>query len=439
MFIMRFVLNLLILPAFICPPQVFAQGLAAPKKNSAMLYQKVLQIAEKKADLMSRSLPAGNVMIVQSEKNKAVKEELIARISKMEASTNAEVAEFKKSMVKLNEQELSEMSHELQGYLNAMTETEIMKLAETLKESRQYEDEAMQFTSAFTLNEKRMAIKSALQDDLGFLRSVYNKKLAKATKEELKKDLQTNLNTFAAQSSNKADTKKILQISLIALAGIALATWGISSAVYGARLSRIRSDREAKLSELQKNLNAQYQAYKDQLTTEEMNFLKSNGYVRVVCGTYDQPDSILCNRYDYKVFSGQKHCQVYCYRSLTTGKETLHEPAICTSPWIPSDCYDPKEYWDAYARGEDDGYADGYDSGYSRGEDDGSSDGYYDGKSDGYDDGYDDGYAYGYDDGYDSGYSPMKRRGFIPLKVSEEYLKGFKDGLEQYRILFLNI
>lgn len=435
MFIMRFVFSLLILPAFICPPQVFAQGLAAPKKSSAMLYQKVLQIAEKKADLMSRSLPAGNVMIVQSEKNKAVKEELVARISKMEASTNAEVAEFKKSMVKLNEQELSEMSHELQGYLNAMSETEIMNLAQTLRESRQYDDEAMQFTSAFTLNEKRIAIKAALQSDLSFLRSVYNKKLAKASKDELKKDLESNLKTFSAQSSNKADTKKILQISLIALAGVALATWGISSAVYGARLSRVRSDREAKLAELQKNLNAQYAAYKDQLTNEEMNFLKNNGYVRVVCGTYDQPDSILCNRYNYKVFSGQKHCQVYCYRNLATGKETLHEPAICTSPWIPSDCYDPKEYWDAYARGEDDGYDDGYSSGYSRGD----SDGYSDGRSDGYDDGYSDGYSYGYDDGYSSGYSPMKRRGYIPLKKSEEYLKGFNDGLEQYRILFINI
>lgn len=433
MFIMRFVFSFLILPYFICPPQVFAQAVA-PKKSSAMLYQKVLQVAEKKAELMSRALPAGNVMIVQMEKSKAVKSELESRIAKMDSSSAKEVTDFKNSLVKINETELSEMSRELQGYLNAMTEAEVLKLAETLKENRQYEDESIQFDSAFTLNEKRMAIKAALQDDLSFLRSVYNKKIAKSTKEELKKDLQNNLTAFEAQSANKADTKKILQISLIALAGIALATWGISSAVYGARLSRIRSDREAKLAELQKNLNAQYQAYKDQLTQEEMDYLKNNGYVRVICGTYDQPDSILCNRYDYKVFSGQKHCTVYCYRSLTTGKETLHEPAICTSPWIPSDCYDPQEYWDAYAIGEDDGYSDGY----RRGDSDGSSDGRSDGESDGYDDGYSDGYSHGYDDGYDSGYSSMKRKSFIPYKKSEQYLQGFRDGLVQYRILFLN-
>lgn len=437
MIALRFILSLLIIPYFICPPQAFAQS-AARSKDGVMIYQKVLMVAEKKADIVNRALPAGNVMLVKGEKDNAVREELRKNIVKLDTASNQEVAEFKKDLIRINEQELSEMSRELRGYLNAMTESEINALGEAIKSNIRYEDEAMEFNSAFTTNEKRAAIVSALQEDLGFLRSVYNKKLGKSTKAELKSDLERNLSVFDRQNATKADNKKILQISLIVLAGVALATWGISSAVYGARLSRIRSDREAKLAELQKNLNNQYQAYKDQLTKEELDYLKNNGYVRVVCGTFDQPDSILCNRYDYKLFSGQKHCQVYCYRNLQNGKETLHEPAVCTSPWIPSDCYDPQEYWDAYARGEDDGYDDGYDHGWSDGDDDGYSDGRSHGADDGYDDGYSDGYSDGYDDGYDSGASSGKRRSFIPLMKSEEYMRGFRDGLEQYQILFLN-
>jgi len=112
----------------------------------------------------------------------------------------------------------------------------------------------------------------------------------------------------------------------------------------GGRLSRIRSDRETKLSDLQNPLNSQYQTYKDQMTKQELDYLDKNGYIRMVCGTYDHQDSILCNRYDYRLFKGEKHCSVYCYKNLQTGKEALHEPAVCTSPFIPSDCYDPQEY-----------------------------------------------------------------------------------------------
>ena len=437
MLILRFILSLLILPAFICPPQAFAQVASSPK-SGMMLYQKVLMIAEKKADLVSRALPPGNVMLVKAEKDQAVRNELKTRMTQLETASNEEVAEFKKTLLKVNEQELSEMGRELRGYLNAMTEAEVAALGEALKSNPQYQDQSLEFSSAFTSNEKKHAIVAALQNDLSFLRSVYNKKLGKSTKEELKKDLAKNLSVFDRTQSNKADNKKILQISLIVLAGVALATWGISSAVYGARLSRVRSDREAKLAELQKNLNSQYQAYQEQLTQEELDYLKKNGYIRMVCGTFDQRDSILCNRYDYKLFSGEKHCSIYCYKNVATGKETLHEPAVCTSPFIPTDCYDPQEYWDAYARGEDDGYDDGYDIGYSDGDDDGYDDGRSHGADDGYDDGYSDGYSEGYDDGYDSGYSSSMKHKFIPFSKPQGYLRGYKDGIEQYKILFLN-
>jgi hypothetical protein len=129
----------------------------------------------------------------------------------------------------------------------------------------------------------------------------------------------------------------------------------------------------------------------------------------------------------------------------------MHEPPICTNSFIPADCYDPNEYWDAYARGDADGYDDGYDDGTWDGDDDGHDDGIdhgtQDGQSDGQDDGYDDGYDYGYDDGYsqgatdgwiDSG-SPKAKLNFIPFAKSPAYLKGFKDGFEQYQLLFLSL
>jgi hypothetical protein len=430
------VLTLCLLPSFLFPQASFGQ---VRKPTGQMVYQKVTNIAEKKAEAVFRALPAGNVLMVQTEQNQAVRDEIAEQIKNISTATNQEIAEFKKSLIKINEQELSEMSREMRGYLAAMRESELQALADIILKNPAYEDQKLEYQSAFTVNEKRRAIQNALQEDLGFLRSVYNKKIGRASREELKKDLENNLKVFNNQQSTKADNKKLLQISLIALAGVALLTWGISSAVYGARLDRVRSEREAKLAELKKNLMTQYQAYYDQLTQQELDYLKQNGYFRVVCGTYSQPDSILCNRYDYRLFNGNKHCTVYCWKNAQNGKETLHEPAVCTSPFIPSDCYDPQEYWDAYARGKDDGYDDGYDEGY----DDGDSDGYYDGREDGRDDGYshgyDDGYDHGYDDGYSAGASDAtKSRSFFPFRKSEEYLRGYRDGLEQYQIIFLN-
>jgi hypothetical protein len=377
-------------------------------------------------------------MLVETEKNQAVKTELEAKMKALDSFTNAEVANFKKELIKLNEQELGTMRTDLQGYLNGMMDSEINQLGSVLKQNPMYSDLSLDFSSAFTMNEKRNVIQGALMKDLGFLRSVYNKKIGYASKADLKKDLEQNLIVFQNTHSSKGDSGKILQISLIILAGLALVTWGIASAVYGGKLARIKSDRENQLADLKKNLQNQYNLYKDQLTQNELNYLKENGYFRTVCGTFSQPDSILCNRYQYKLFTGNKHCSVYCYKNIDTGKETLHEPAVCTSAFIPTDCYDPQEYWNAYARGDSDGYYDGYDDGSRDGDSDGRSDGRSDGDYDGRDDGYDDGYSDGYNDGYDSGYSGKSLKSFVPFAKSEEYLRGFTDGVEQYQILFLN-
>lgn len=441
MLVMRLILSLLILPYIICPPQVYAQTFAKAEKKE-MLYQKVMGISEKKMALVMKHLPQGNVLFVEAEKNNSVKQELKERIKTLKEASNAEVALFKKELIKLNEQELSANRAELVGYLNAMSDKEINEIGQFLKAELPYEEASILFQNSFTMNEKRNAVKSALMKDLSFLRSMYNKKIGYSTKEALVQDLEQNLTIMESSQSNKSKIGEILKISLIALAGVALVTWGISSAVYGARLNRIKNERETKLTDLKKTLEAQYNAYKEELTQNELNYLANNGYIRTVCGTFTQADSILCNRYNYQLFSGTKYCQVYCYKNLATGKETLHEPAVCTSPFIPNDCYNPQEYWDAHARGKKDGYNDGYDDGEYDGREDGASEGRYNGDSDGYDDGYDTGYSHGYDDGYDSGAASVSKsvkfKNLVPFKQSEAYLQGFRDGYEQYQILFLN-
>lgn len=445
MILLRLLLTLLLLPYFLFPQQSYAQAqVPAPKKE--LLYQKVLTMVDKKITPIMSKLPQGNVIMVEQEKKTAVKEELQKRIASLEGATNKEVAEFKRELIKLNESEMTTLRSQLHGYLNAMTDREIAELGAFLKANRQYEAVAMDFDSAFTATEKRKAIKEALSEDLSFLRSIYNKKIGLSTTKALQHDLERNLLFF--NTTNK-DNKKLLMISALVLAGVALVTWGIASSTYGGRYKRAQSAREAELNTLKQELEAKYLAYKEDLTVREQNFLREQNFVRTVCGTYSVPDSKLCNGFNYQQFSGTRHCTVYCQKSTVSGHETMHEPAVCTSPYIPAGCYDPNEYWDAYRIAEDEGYRDGFDDGTWDGDSDGASDGrnhgnsdgQSDGNSDGYDDGYDDGYSDGYSEGafdgrWDSG-SP-KSLSFFPLAKSPAYLKGFKDGHEQYQLLFLN-
>lgn len=443
----RLLLTLALLPYFLFPREAFSQ-VQRPAQKKELLYQRVVSMVEKKMTPILAKLPQGNVMMVEQEKRASVRDELTQRIKSLENATNVQVAAYKRELIKLNESELVNLRSELHGYLNAMSEKEINELGKFLVSAPEYKNIAMEYESAFTNKEKATVIKNALSEDLSFLRSVYNKKIGLSTPKALKHDLENNLLFF--QSTNK-DNNKILLICAAVLAGVALVSWGIASSKYGGRYKRAESAREQQLNQLKADLQAKYLAYQADLTTKEQNFLRDNGFVRTVCGTYSQPDSKLCNRYNYQLFSGTKHCTVYCQKSTVTGHETMHEPAVCTSAFIPGDCYDPNEYWNAYARGDSDGYSDGYDDGTYDGDDDGHDDGISHGRQDGESDGRDDGYDAGYDDGYDDGYSrgasdgwadsgsPKSQLSFVPFAKSPAYLKGFKDGHEQYQLLFFSL
>jgi hypothetical protein len=447
MLFMRMVLTLLLLPSFLCPPQAFGQVAADQRASKEMLYQRVIRIVERKTAPIRAQLPQGNVLVVAQEKNSAVRAELRSQAQKLEGASNYDVAQYKRELLRLNESELLHSRSELHGYINALTDREIAEISAFLAANPMYEDMAMEMNFAYTTQEKRAAIKQALSKDLSFLRSVYSQQLGRSSAEDLRRDLERNLSLFE-QDQKSLDKKWV--ITMLALAGVALVTWGIASSTYGGRYKRALNERERQLTTLKQNLEAQFQAYKADLSNQEMNYLRDNGFVRTVCGTYSMPDSILCNRYNYQLFQGQRHCTVHCFKSTRTGQETLHEAPICTSPFIPGDCYDPSEYWNAYDRGRIEGYADGEWDGTIRGrrdgEDRGRDEGRRDGESDGREDGRRDGYQRGYNDGYSRGASDGARDSAAPKSMKSsltsdpdpDYQRGFKDGLEQYQILFLN-
>jgi hypothetical protein len=428
--------TLMVMPYLLLPPQIFASTNDRPTKK--MVYQELVEISESKLNRVAHLIPSGNIVIAQKLQQELTSETLRSNLAKLEVANSQELAAFKRELIKINEEELLVQTRELKGYLNALSDQEIDKLATRLSLDPQYQEENMVYQSAYTINEKRNVLFTALNRDLNFLRSNYNKKIGLFSRSDLQADLKRNLSLIEQNSNQKNQVKKVLQISLIALAGVALVTWGISSAVYGARLNRIEDQRINQLNDYKKELARQYNLYKDELTTMEMNYLIENGYVRTVCGTYQRPDSILCNRYDYQLFSGTKYCQVYCFKQAETGKETLHEAPVCTTPFVPADCYDPKEYWDAHARGKVEGYDAGYNRGWSDGNSDGNSDGRYYGDRDGDADGYNAGYNRGYNDGYAAGASAASKSNAFLLEEDQAYLDGYRDGLEQYQLIFLN-
>jgi hypothetical protein len=216
------------------------------------------------------------------------------------------------------------------------------------------------------------------------------------------KDLQRT--QVAYNSKGDHNWLKILGFAAIGIAATGLVTWGIASAIYGGRYHDKVDKLQAQYDAVKADLEAKYQAFVQRLTNEELKYLGDNGYALMTCASYEMPDSILCNGYHYQLMQGTKYCTVQCYKNVATGKETLHQAPVCSSPFIPADCYDPSEYW----RGHQAGYNDGYDPGYNAGYNDGWDDGDYDGYNDGYDDGESEGYDDGYSDGYSAGVAAKK-------------------------------
>jgi flagellar biosynthesis/type III secretory pathway protein FliH len=243
-----------------------------------------------------------------------------------------------------------------------------------------------------------------------------------------------------------------------------LATWGIASVKYGNALKQQRNEDEttyqgrktdldnkfaalkaqlkgqrdslattqqAELNALVSQLSAQYDALTIKLHSDELNFLSTNGYVWMQCNSYSQPSSIICNNYNYQVFVGSSTCTVMCYKNVMQNKETLHAAPVCSSPYIPADCYSQAKYDAEYNAAYNTGYTqqypngthDGQIAGNTKGSADGKADGNANGDSDGYNDGYNTGYKDEYTTAYNSGYNSRYNDGY-----EAGYTSGYNDG-----------
>lgn len=421
-------------------------------KKPEVMYRVLLKELNSKYSVLGEKLPVAMVQEVKEERLKRLNTELKQKIADLENESNKDAGkaldEAKKEAKLAAVQELGRIKKEMTAQVLSMQIDELDKLAEVFSNNQSYTDFEMEYMSAFTRNEKAAIIVKALAVDLDRINTMLMKKTNRLSKASFVADLKKSLTYFndtklsgGNKSYGKTEIEEILLYAGIAIAAVGVVSWGVASIVYGGRYRKARSQREAQFNQLRSELQAQYNDLFTYLTNEELSYLNSNGFALTQCASYSQPDSIICNGKNYNVYSGEKFCTVKCYKNATTGQETLHQAPVCSSPFIPSDCYDPTEYELAY----DDGYGDGYDDGYFDGELDGDEDGAFDGDDDGYEDGFDDGYADGYDDGFTAGYntywdgkSANKAGVLAPKsnKLKSTYEKGYRDGLRDAEILF---
>ncbi len=259
--------------------------------------------------------------------------------------------------------------------------------------------------------------KNQYQSAEGAIASVYNTKLSTFASElsALKADLNGQASSIESVyqkeydeyvAKNRAEYNSLLAKNK----GEYDATKAQNQADYQALIAKHKSERDALL------VNR---------TNQEQVELKN--YTRTVCETYRQPNTTICNNFNYDVFKGDSVCTVMCMREAATGKQTMFEAPVCTDPFIPANCFSQAKYDAEYK----DGYGVGNTEGLSDGGKKGGADGTATGKADGKKKGYADGYAYGYDQMDPVGYKDGYKKGYYETftdRYDEGYKKGFNDG-----------
>ncbi len=381
---------------------------------------------------------ASNKLIVDVYKER--QESRLKKINKDIKMIQKSDKNFEKYLDMLSKENLvqaTKQKNEIQHQIQSFSGSQLDKLAQTLSSNPRYEMFSVQYDTAFTIIEKRKALTEALFSDFDHLLSMSVKKIKGMSKTDLLRKLNANKNLLQKEVSSANDkgifdifrTDKVwLQVLYIA-AGVALVSGLVAWSRYYGDYKDAKSKREKEFNDFKDKLEADFQEYASTLEQKELDYLSENGYIYTQCGSYERPDSIICNGYDYQLFTGTKYCTVMCYKNINTGKETLHSAATCTSPFIPANCYDPSEYIEGY----DIGYDFGYDDGMIDGDDDGHDDGANDGDNDGYDDGYWDGYDSGYDDGFDDGYWDYSKSLKINVIKKAQNNPGYKRGFQQGR------
>ena len=352
------------------------------------------------------------------------------------------------------------------------------KYGEALKANASYADYAQQYAAAYTRTEKAQVLVAVVSQDIDQVLAVSLKRLNWLTADGIRADLQ-DLNNRVFEG--KADGKNIKRILLIAGASVAfigLATWGIATLSYNNSYNQQQGELEtayqarktqldnqfaqlkatldgqqtqlgaaqaAELNALNAKLSSDYSALSAKLSADQTKYLNDNGYVWMTCDTYSQASSMICNNYNYQVFTGTSTCTVMCYKNVMLNRETLQAAPVCTSAYIPADCYSQAkydaEYNAAYGSsynaqhpiGEADGGAagtvDGNNVGQANGTTDGNKDGNHAGYQDGYNNQYNGAYQTGYNDRYNTGYEDGYNAGYTAA-YNDGYSKGYKDGYD---------
>lgn len=417
--------------------------------QNSQLIGAAVELIEQRYQRVYEAMPQELVTEIALSKKQELNAVLADEISTLESGIQSS-EDIRKKVMQVSKIALEEQKRDVLRHLETLRTDEMDVLAQVLATNPAYLDEWMQYQASFTRIEKNRALSSAVLKDIDHVFSAQLKRSRMMGRQAWVDDLKKVKSVYDAKGDG---WKKVLQISALAVAGIGLVTWGIAHGVYSGRFNAARNERIREYNALWNDLEGKYLQLESDLNASEVDYLQRNGFTWGVCGSFEMPDSILCNRYDYALFSGQKHCTVHCYKNARTGQETLHAAPSCISPFIPSDCYDPTEY----DRGFNDGYEEGWYTGYEEGTVEGEYDGFYDGYDDGYEDAYYDGwtegeaegYASGYADGFSAGYSAYvsavsstSSTGSLTLSSSTSssslstYQKGFMAGQQDSKMLF---
>jgi hypothetical protein len=405
-----------------------------PAEKQRNLLAEVTGLVHKKYDVIIDKMPEHLVQALAETKAAKIAKgarERIAKIKSLELSKE----DLQQETLRTTHEAIQEQKREFYYQIQNLHTEQLDELSEVFFDNSHYEEFELEYYSAFTRIEKAKVIARALNRDLDHLMSVTYKRASIMNEKAWQQDLGYVEMMHSHKSWDKEKWRKVLLYAGIAIAAVGIISWGIAESNGKSRYDDRHNQLERDYQNLRNQLEQQYNELETRLLQEEMDYLNDNGFSYQLCATYEMPDSIICNGHNYNMFQGTKFCSVYCYKNTTTGQETMHEAPVCTSPFIPADCYDPSEYWD--------GYDDGYDIGYDDGDYDGRIDGDEDGADDGYDDGYDDGWSDGYDDGYDDGFSDgydsyvggyMAANGTNSSKPG--YSRGYRHGLRDAKILF---
>ena len=434
----RYLAIILILQVALAPIAGQAKVGTVPdqSRRANYLLELVLESVSGRYEGILKKIPRELVNGLKTQRKARLEQAVGERLQALKEGTMTPNA-LREEVVRLNQENLKAQKEELFYQIHNLPAEAMDAIASRIENHPSYVDGLQEYRAAYTRTEKANALAKAVSQDLDHHFSMIGKRSNFMTKEGWVMDLERLRATHKVKRIDKDEWLTIIGLAALGIATVGLMTWGIAAGVYGGKYNARKTELDNQYESLRRQLEQHYNQYSRLLSDEEARYLQDNGFVKTICGRYELPDSIICNRYDYALFQGTRYCTVECFKSLADGRETFHSAPSCSAPFIPADCYDPSEYEQGY----EDGYGPGYDEGVPDGEEQGDEDGTRVGYDDGFEDGEDEGYNDGYSDGFDDGYQSYTGVMMKPLWTSRTgssrslYDRGYQDGKRDAQIL----